>query len=55
MSESLVGFDVAATRQNPGSWPRAWSRPPSGKLTFPAGTLVANVTVAFSKDMEDSL
>src|SRR4029077_7039190 len=57
MSESLEGFNVAATRQNAGSLP--YSDPPAptdsfgpGGMNSPAATLCADVIVVFGCERE---
>jgi hypothetical protein len=52
MSESLVGFRVAATRQNAGAL-RAGCPPPSGGVKAPAATDWAVVIVAFGNATDD--
>ena len=57
MSESIVGFKVAATRQKGDRSLNVWSLatgPPAAKLRFPAGRLFVNVIVAFGNDIDDS-
>jgi hypothetical protein len=50
-SESIVGFNVAATRQNPGRL--LTTRVPAARCQFPA-TLCVNVTVVFDSDRDDN-
>src|SRR5262245_24222236 len=57
MSESLVGFSVAATRQNSGTSlnaaaPRA---PPPGGVNWPAATVCAIVIVVFGSETDSRL
>src|SRR6202167_4136421 len=47
MSESLVGLRVAATRQIAGKFPKFG---PAGKVSCPAPTACASVTVACGRD-----
>src|SRR5256885_5800637 len=51
MSESLVGFSVAATRQNAGSAVKSPASPCASGVNAPAGTDADIVTVAWGRAM----